>query len=191
MADRTGPQVPDQAEIERRKRERAEMEDLALRTRQRPAPTKFATEVAPQIGEWLAEVQSREDQRIVDERAGLPTKPFGEMDYAETVGAMASYDEPKDYPLELEERIQRSVNDPPAKVSRAVQAALLEIVNIRQRAAAGQGELWMIERLRKLSEHRSSAVKLAAATCILEQLHPIEEMKPTREFKPKKARRVN
>src|SRR5687767_5843908 len=99
------PKEPDQFEQIRWQRRRETFEESAAQTRLRPLPTKFATEVWPKMDARMQAYQAAEDQRIADERAALPTKPFAEMDALEVIYAMASYDEPADYPLELERRI--------------------------------------------------------------------------------------
>ena len=173
-------------------RARAEIEQLAAGLRQRPLPTRFATEVVPEVGKMLAEYRAGEDRRMAAEQAGLPAKPFGEMNFYEVIFAMGSYDEPEDYPAELEERIQRFANIPLPKLSPSAQAALMEVVNLRQRIEGGEAAAWMVERLAELIHHRSPTVSVEAARVILDVGHPIvEEMRPTRSLKPKKARSRN
>lgn len=183
---------PDRFELARRQQRRAEMEAMADRGRQRPLPTKFATEVAPKLG-WTsdAELHAREDQRFADERAGRETKPFEEMDHFEILYAMPSYDGPEDYPAELEARIQRIVEEPPPKLSPSAQAALLEVLNLRQRLERCDGDPWIPRRLGELLRHRSPSIKWEAAKLILDVTHPPEEMRPTRSLKPKKVRSRN
>lgn len=183
------PKEPDEFEQLRRQRRRATFEESAASTRLRPLPTKFATEVWPEMGARMARYQAAEDQRIADERAALPTKPFAEMDAFEVIHAMASYDEPADYPTELERRIQYFVELPGERLTRSAKAALMEVTNIKQRIARGEREPWMVDRIAKLVQHRSETVAIAAAGLMLQEAYPPEELRPTREPpKPKKNR---
>ena len=173
----------------RRQRRREEVEQLAANMRLRPVLTHFATNVAPELGATFSQLRDDEDRRIADERAGRETKRFEDMSGPEILMAMSSYDEPGAYPPELEARIQRIVAEPPAKLSRPAQEELSEVLNIRQRIQAGEAELWMVDRLAVLARSRSGRVALEAANLVLEIAHPIEELKPTRQPRPKKPRR--
>jgi hypothetical protein len=160
------------------KRARAEIEEMVQGLRQRREPSAFAIEHAPQEVERVREYQKREEQRIADERAGRPTKPFAEMDGLEVLFAMATYRGPGHYPHELEAIAQEMAERPVPELTVSDQEALGEVLSLRQRVEAGEREVWMAERLSELSKHPTNAVS-AAAVGLWFQL--IEEARSERE----------
>ena len=182
MRTRAKGKIPDQFEIDRRARARAELEQLAANGRLRPKPTTFATEVVPALGERMVVYLQREDQRIADERAGRPTKPFAEMDGFEVIFAMSSYAGPSEYPPELERVVKKRSDQSLPRLSKTALERLAEINSIRLRLDAGEGEVWMAERLYQLmKKSRSPTVVVAAGRLIIEVAYPPEDLQPTVE----------
>jgi hypothetical protein len=149
-------------EAGRVKRARADLEETVQGLRQRREPSAFAVEHVPQHAEKARTYQKREDRRIADERAGGPTKPFAEMDGIEVFFAMASYAGPGHYPQDLEAIAQEMAERPVPQLTASDQEALSEVLSIRERAEAGERELWMAKRLSELAEHPTPSVNVAA-----------------------------
>jgi len=149
-------------EAARVKRARADLEETVQGLRQRREPSAFAVEHVPRHAEEAREYQEREDRRIADERTGRPTKPFGEMDGIEIFFAMASYAGPGHYPQDLEAIVQEMAERPVPQLTASDEEALREVLSIRQRAEAGEREVWMAKRLSELAEHPTPSVNVAA-----------------------------
>lgn len=149
-------------EAGRVKRARTDIEETVQGLRQRREPSAFAVSHAPQHAEKARQYQKREDERIADERAGRPTKPFAEMDGIEVFFAMASYPGPGHYPTDLEVIAQEMAERPVPELTATDQEALAEVVSLRQRVQAGERESWIVDRLRALAEHATPSVRVAA-----------------------------
>jgi hypothetical protein len=144
------------------KRARADLEETVQGLRQRREPSAFAIEHVPQHAERARAYQKREDRRIADERAGVPTKPFVEMDGIEIFFAMASYVGPGQYPQDLEAIVQEMAERAVPQLTASDEEALHEVSRIRERVEAGEREAWMAKRLSELAEHSTPSVNVAA-----------------------------
>ena len=149
-------------EAARVKRARADIEETVQGLRQSWEPSAFAVKYVPQHAENARAYQRRENRRISDERAGIPTKPFAEMDGIEIFFAMASYAGPGHYPQDLEAVAQEMAERPVPQLTASDEEALGEVISIRRRVEAGERDARMVERLSELAEHPTPSVNVAA-----------------------------
>jgi hypothetical protein len=149
-------------EAARVKRARTDIEETVEGLRQHREPSVFALKHAPQHAETARQYRKREEERIADERAGRPTKPFGDMDGIEVFFAMASYPGPGHYPTDLEVIAQEMAERPGPELTAADREALAEAVSLGQRVQAGERASAIVDRLRALAEHATPSVRVAA-----------------------------
>jgi len=180
MRTRSKGTKPDANEVARRERVRAQLEEQAAIQRLRPLPSASFVADSPHLGEEMRQKRDREDQRLADERAGRPTKPFSEMDGFEIVFAMASYSGRAEYPPDLELELQAYAEQPSARLSKTALDSLAEINSLRQQLLGDEAETWMLDRAFAIMKaSRSTAVVTEAARLILEVCRPPEDLQPT------------